>query len=134
MLFEWDSMRHQIFTDGRPHDASLGPSWMGDSIGHWEGNTLVIDVTDQIDQTWFDRAGNFHSEALHVAERYTPIDRNTISYEATMEDPKVFTRPWKISMPLYRRVEKNAQLMEYKCVEFVEELMYGHLRKKPSAQ
>ncbi len=109
-------------------------TWMGWSVGRWEGNTLVIDVTDQIDQTWFDRAGNFHSEALHVVERYTPIDRNTISYEATMEDPKVFTRPWKISMPLYRRVEKNAQLMEYKCVEFVEELMYGHLRKKPSAQ
>ena len=107
-------------------------TWMGWSVGRWEGNTLVIDVTDQIDQTWFDRAGNFHSEALHVAERYTPIDRNTISYEATMEDPKVFTRPWKISMPLYRHVEKNAQLMEYKCVEFVEELMYGHLRKKPS--
>ena len=108
-------------------------TWMGWSVGRWEGNTLVIDVTDQLDQTWFDRAGNFHSEALHVVERYTPIDRNTISYEATMEDPKVFTRPWKISMPLYRRVEKNAQLMEYKCVEFVEELMYGHLRKKPSA-
>jgi len=105
-------------------------TWMGWSVGRWEGNTLVIDVTDQIDQTWFDRAGNFHSEALHVVERYAPIDRNTISYDATMEDPKVFTRPWKISMPLYRRVEKNAQLMEYKCVEFVEELMYGHLRKE----
>ena len=109
-------------------------AWMGWSVGRWDGNTLVIDVTDQIDQTWFDRAGDFHSEALHVTERYTPIDRNTISYEATMEDPKVFTRPWKISMPLYRRVEKNAQLMEYKCAEFVEELMYGHLRKKPSNQ
>ena len=107
-------------------------AWMGWSVGHWDGNTLVIDVTDQIDQTWFDRAGNFHSEALKVVERYTPIDRNTIGYEATMEDPKVFSRPWKISMPLYRHVEKNAQLMEYKCVEFVEELMYGHLRKKPS--
>ena len=109
-------------------------TWMGWSVGRWDGNTLVIDVTDQIDQTWFDRAGDFHSEALHVTERYTPIDRNTISYEATMEDPKVFTRPWKISMPLYRHVEKNAQLMEYKCVEFVEELMYGHLRKKSSNQ
>lgn len=107
-------------------------AWMGWSVGRWDGDTLVIDVTDQIDQTWFDRAGNFHSDALHVVERYTPIDRNTISYEATMEDPKVFARPWKISMPLYRHVEKNAQLMEYKCVEFVEELMYGHLRKKPS--
>jgi len=107
-------------------------AWMGWSIGRWEGDALVIDVTDQNDQTWFDRAGNFHSEALKVVERYTLVDRNTINYEATMEDPKVFSRPWKISMPLYRHVEKNAQVMEYKCVEFVEELMYGHLRKQPS--
>ncbi len=107
-------------------------SWMGWSIGRWEGDALVIDVTDQTDQTWFDRAGNFHSEALKVVERYTLVDRNTINYEATMEDPKVFSRPWKISMPLYRHLEKNAQVMEYKCVEFVEELMYGHLRKQPS--
>ena len=113
-------------------EKSPADAWMGWSIGRWEGDTLVIDVTDQNDQTWFDRAGDFHSEALHVVERYTPIDRNTIDYEATMEDPKVFTRPWKISMPLYRHVEKNAQLLEYKCVEFVEELMYGHLRKQPS--
>ena len=104
----------------------------GHSIGRWEGDALVIDVTDQTDQTWFDRAGNFHSEALRVVERYTLVDRNTINYEATMEDPKVFSRPWKISMPLYRHLEKNAQVMEYKCVEFVEELMYGHLRKQPS--
>src|SRR5438128_2485523 len=107
-------------------------TWMGWSIGRWEGDTLAIDVTDQIDQTWFDRSVNFHSEALKVVERYTLADRNTITYEATMEDPKVFSRPWKISMPLYRHLEKNAQVMEYKCVEFVEELMYGHLRKQPS--
>jgi len=107
-------------------------SWMGWSIGRWEDDTLVIDVTDQTDQTWFDRAGNFHTEALKVVERYTLVDRNTINYEATMEDPKVFSRPWKISMPLYRHLEKNAQVMEYKCVEFAEELMYGHLRKLPT--
>jgi hypothetical protein len=107
-------------------------TWMGWSIGRWEGETLVIDVTDQTDQTWFDRAGNFHSDALKVVERFTPIDRNTINYEATMEDPKVFSRPWKITMPLYRHAEKNARLMEYKCVEFAEELMYGHLRKQSS--
>jgi hypothetical protein len=107
-------------------------SWMGWSIGRWEGDTLVIEVTDQSDQTWFDRAGDFHSDALKVVERYTPVDRNTINYEATMDDAKVFSRPWKISMPLYRHVEKNAQVMEYKCVEFVEELMYGHLRKQPT--
>lgn len=107
-------------------------TWMGWSIGRWEGETLVIDVTDQTDQTWFDRAGNFHSDALKVVERFTPVDRNTINYEATMEDPKVFSRPWKITMPLYRHAEKNARLMEYKCVEFAEELMYGHLRKQSS--
>ena len=106
-------------------------AWMGQSVGHWEGETLVVDVTGLNDQTWFDRAGNFHSDALHVVERYLRISPDVISYEATIEDPKVFTRPWKISMPLYRRQEKNAQLLDFKCVEFVEELMYGEFRKKP---
>ena len=87
--------------------------WMGWSRGHWEGDTLVVDVTGFTDQTWFDRAGNFHSDELHVVERYTPTDADHLQYEATIEDPKTFTRPWKISMPLYRRVEKNAQLLEY---------------------
>jgi len=104
-------------------------SWMGWSNGRWEGDTLVVDVTGFLDQTWLDRAGNYHSDALHVVERYTPRGPDVIQYEATIEDPKVFTRPWKISMPLYRRLERNAQLMEYKCVEFVEELMYGDLSK-----
>jgi hypothetical protein len=113
----------------KTEDAPLD-SWMGWSRGHWEGDTLVVDVTGLNDQTWFDRAGNFHSEALHVIERYTRTGPDHLSYEATIEDPKVFTRPWKISMPLYRRMEKNAQLLEYKCVEFVEELLYGHLQKK----
>jgi hypothetical protein len=106
-------------------------SWMGQSVGHWEGETLVVDVTGMNDKSWFDRAGNFHSDALHVVERYTRISPDVISYEATIEDPKVFTRPWKISMPLYRRQEKNAQLLEFKCVEFVEELIYGQWRKNP---
>ena len=114
------------------NEKSPTDTWMGWSIGRWEGDTLVIDVTDQTDQTWFDRAGDFHSDALKVVERFTAVDRNTINYEATMEDPKVFSRPWKITMPLYRHAEKNARLMEYKCVEFAEELMYGHLRKQPS--
>ncbi len=107
-------------------------SWMGWSAGRWEGDTLVVDVTGFNDQTWFDRAGNFHSDALHVVERYTPHSPYTLLYEATIEDPKVFTRPWKMSMPLYRRVEKNAQLLEFKCVELAEEIVYGHLRKKSS--
>jgi len=106
-------------------------AWMGQSFGHWEGETLVIDVTGFNDQSWFDRAGNFHSDALHVVERYTRTSPDVISYEATIEDPKVFTRPWKISMPLYRRQEKNAQILDFKCVEFVEELMYGKWRKTP---
>ena len=99
-------------------------SWMGWSIGRWDRDTLVVDVTNQVDRTWFDRAGNFHSDALHVIERYTPISAHHLMYEATIEDPKVFTRPWKISMPLYRRIEQNAQVMEFKCVEFAEQFMY----------
>jgi hypothetical protein len=103
--------------------------WMGWSRGHWEGETLVVDVTGFNDQSWFDTAGDFHSEALHVVERYTATSPDHLMYEATIEDPNVFTRPWKIRMPLYRRIEANAQLLEFKCVEFVEELMYGHLRR-----
>src|ERR1700693_2102743 len=106
-------------------------SWMGWSNGHWEGETLVVDVTSQNEDTWFDHAGNYHSDALHVVERYTARSADTLNYEATIEDSKVFSRPWKISMPLYRRVEKNARLLEYKCAEFAEELLYGPLRKKP---
>jgi hypothetical protein len=106
-------------------------SWMGWSVGRWEGDTLVVDVTGFTDQTWFDRAGNFHSDALHVTERYTPRSPDTLMYEATIEDPQVFLRPWKISLPLYRHVEKNAQLMEFKCVPFAEEVLYGPLRKHP---
>jgi hypothetical protein len=83
------------------------------------------------ERTWFDRAGDFHSDALHVVERYTPASAYHLTYEVTIDDPKVFTRPWKMSMPLYRRVDKNAQLIEFRCAEFVEELMYGHLRKQP---
>ena len=106
-------------------------SWMGQSVARWDGDTLVVDVTGLNDQTWFDRAGNFHSDALHVVERYTRTSADVLSYEATIEDPNVFTRPWKMSMPLYRRQERNAQLMDFKCVEFVEELMYGQWRKRP---
>ena len=106
-------------------------SWMGQSVGRWEGDTLVIDVTGFNDQTWFDRAGNFHTEKLHVVERYTRTAPDVITYEATIEDPNVFTRPWKMSMPLYRRLDKGVQLLDFKCVEFVEELMYGQFRKNP---
>jgi hypothetical protein len=104
--------------------------WMGHSVGRWEGDTLVVDVRNFNDKTWFDRAGNFHSDALHVVERFTPITPDVIRYEATIEDPKTFTRPWRIAMPLYRRMEPNMQLLEYRCTEFVEEFMYGNVRKE----
>jgi hypothetical protein len=115
----------------------LAPSdfYMGWSHAHWEGDTLVIDVTAFNDKTWFDRAGNYHSDALHVVERFTPMTRDALHYEATIEDPKVFTRPWKMSMVLYRLLEKNAELFEYKCVEMAEEMMYGPLNvTKPRAK
>jgi hypothetical protein len=106
---------------------SPSSTWMGWSRGRWEGDTLVVDVTRFNDQTWFDRAGNFHSDALHVIERYTPVSPYHLMYEATIEDPEVFTRSWTIRMPLYRRLETNKQLLDYECIEFVEQLMYGEL-------
>jgi len=106
-------------------------SWMGQSVGRWEGDTLVVDVKGFNDRTWFDRSGNFHSDGLHVVERYTRTSPDVMQYQATIEDPQTFTRSWKISMPLYRRQEPGAQLMDFKCVEFVEELIYGEWRKTP---
>jgi len=93
-------------------------SWMGQSVGHWESDTLVVDVTALIDQTWFDRAGNFHSDALHVVERYTPISPYHIRYEVTIEDPKVFSRPWNLSAILYRRIDPHVELLEYECYAY----------------
>ena len=110
-------------------DPAPADSFMGWSTGKWEGDTLVVDVTSLNDKTWFDRAGNFHSDALHVVERYAPASADVLRYEATIEDAKVFTRPWKMSFPVYRRLDKNAQFLEFKCVPFSEELVYGHLRK-----
>jgi len=129
MSYEFGSASRIVRMDTK--EKSPAPAWMGWNVGHWDGDTLVVDVTDQMEDTWFDRAGNFHSDALHVVERYTRTSADVVSYEATIEDPNVFTRPWKMSMPLYRRQERNAQLMDFKCVEFVEELMYGPLRKRP---
>ena len=106
-------------------------SWMGWSNGEWDGDTLVIEATGFNDQSWFDRAGNHHSSQLKVTERYTLMGDNHLQYEARIEDPATFTQPWTIRMPLYRRIEPNVQLLEFKCVEFVTELMYGHLRKEP---
>jgi hypothetical protein len=105
---------------------------MGWSNGRWDGETLVVDSSGFLDSTWFDRAGNFHSDALHVVERFTATSPDHLAYEATIEDPKVFTRPWKISLPLYRRTERNAQLLEFNCIPFAEDLIYGQLRKQPA--
>jgi hypothetical protein len=104
-------------------------SWMGWSNGKWDGDTLVVEATGFNDQSWFDRAGNNHTEALKVTERFS-LQGENLMYEARIEDPKTFTRPWTIRMPLYRRVEPNVQLLEFKCVEFSEELLYGDLKKK----
>ena len=129
IAYQYASASRTIPLKARTEEAAVD-TWMGDSVGRWDGDTLVVDSESFNDSTWFDRAGNYHSGALRVVERYTPIDANIIQYEATIEDPKVFSRPWTIRMPIYRHVETNAQLIEFKCVEFVEELMYGHLRKK----
>jgi hypothetical protein len=112
------------------HTEAPVDSWMGWSNGKWDGDTLVIEANGFNDQSWFDRAGNHHTEALKVTERYTMQGDNHLMYEARIEDPKTFTRPWTIRMPLYRRIEPNAQLLEFKCVEFSEELLYGDLKKK----
>jgi hypothetical protein len=113
----------------KPEPAPID-SWMGRSHGRWDGDTLVVEAAGFNGQAWLDRAGNFASDTLKVTERYTPQGPNIINYEATLEDPTVFTRAWKMSMPLVRRPEKNAQVLEFKCVEFAEELLYGHLRRK----
>jgi hypothetical protein len=129
MVFEFAGAVRTI-NMGKPTEAPAD-SWMGWSNGRWEGETLVIDSTGFNDMSWFDRAGNFHSDALHVVERITASSPDHLNYEATIEDKNVFSKPWKMSFPLYRRKERNAQIMEFKCVEFVEELIYGHLRKQP---
>jgi len=130
LAYEYNNASRIVYMNSK--EEAPADSWMGWSRGRWDGETLVIDVTALRDETWFDRAGNFHSDELHVVERYTPKDADHLAYEATIDDPKVFTRPWKISLPLYRRVEPHAQLGEYLCVEFADELMYGQYTKQAS--
>jgi hypothetical protein len=128
MVYEFASA-NRVINLGKPQEAPTD-TWMGTSNGRWEGETLVIDVTGLNGLAWLDRAGNFMSDAAHVVERFTRVSPDRMLYEATIEDPKVFTRPWKIRMPLYRRTEKNVQLLDFKCVEFSEELLYGEFRKQ----
>jgi hypothetical protein len=129
IIYEYAHGRRIIYTDGTRHPEGALDFWMGDSRGRWEGDTLVVDVTNFNDQTWFDWAGNFHSEALHVVERYTPSGLDRIMYEATIEDPKVFTKLWKMSMPLYRRVDKNLKLLEYECVTYLQDERFKNYTK-----
>jgi hypothetical protein len=119
ITFEWSSVFRLIYTNGKAGRTGID-FWMGDSRGRWEGDTLVVDVTSHNDKTWFDMAGNFHSDALRVVERYTLLDADTIQYEATITDPKVFTRSWKISTPLYRRKDMD-RILEYQCQAEAEE-------------
>jgi hypothetical protein len=116
-LYEYAHAVRNVFMDS-PHPRGGLEWWLGDSRGHWEGNTLVVDAADFNDLTWFDHAGNFHSKALHVIERYTLAGPDHLDYEALIEDPAVFTRPWKMRMLLYRQKEKDAQLLEYECFSF----------------
>ena len=131
MVYEFASAQRTIHMDevaeSYPVDA-----WMGHSRGHWDGDTLVVEANSFHDQTWFDRAGNFHSNALRVVERYTPASPDRLDYVATIEDPNVFTRSWTIRLPLYRRMAEHVQLLEFKCIEFSEDLLYGHLRAEPA--
>jgi hypothetical protein len=128
IAYEYDGAFRNIYLKD-PGPAPID-TWMGQSYGKWEGDTLVVDVTGLDKRTWFDRAGDFHSDELHVIERYHMVSSEVIEYEATIIDPKTYSRPWKISMPIYKHAEKNAQLLEFKCVEFVEDLMYGQFEKK----
>jgi hypothetical protein len=122
------AIRNILFKDPGPPPAD---SWMGQSVAKWEGDTLVITVTGQGDGSWLDRAGNHHSPDMVVVERWTPTSPTTVRYEATITDPNTYTRPWKMSMNLYKKQGEDARLYQFKCVQFVEELMYGDLRKVP---
>ncbi len=122
------AVRNILFTDPGPPPVD---SWMGQSVAKWDGDTLVVTVNGMNDRTWFDRAGNHHSDQMTVVERWTPTGPGVVRYEATITDANTFTRPWKLSVNLYKRVGEDARLNQFKCVEFVEELMYGDLRKEP---
>jgi hypothetical protein len=130
--YSYANANRPVYMNPKDHVVAPVDSWMGRSNGSWDGDTLVIEVNSTIDQTWLDRAGNYHSPAMVVTERYTLVDDNVMQYEATINDPETFTRPWTIRMPLYRHLEPNARLLEFNCVEFSERLLYGDLWTKES--
>lgn len=129
IAYEYAGATRNLFLED-PGEAPVD-SWMGQSYARWEDDTLVVTVTGQNDATWLDRTGNYHSASMVVTERYTMRNAHVMDYSATIEDPEVYARPWTIRMPIYRRVGVDAQLQQFKCVEFVEELLYGELRKTP---
>ena len=120
MFYEYAHTTRSVFMNSE-HPPGPIEWFMGDSRGHWEGDTLVVDVVHFTDNTWFDRAGNHHSTDLHVVERYSLISPDHIRYEATIEDPSVYTRPWKISLILYRRKEPNVRVLEYECYAYAQD-------------
>ncbi len=125
IVYEYKGAYRTIYMDS--DQPAFDATWMGTSNGHWEDDTLVVDVRGFNGHAWFDRAGNFSSDALHVVERWTPVSPYHLRYEATIEDPNVFTRPWKMNFILYRHVQENTQLIEFNCVPIVEPLMYEPL-------
>lgn len=129
IAYEFAESNRIVYVD-QPEIVSQVDAWMGHSNATWEGDTLVVSVSGQMPDTWFDRAGNHHSYQMIVEERWTPAGPNHINYTATITDPNTFTDPWSVSFPLYRHVEENMQLLEFKCVEFAEEYMYGEFRKE----
>ena len=127
--YEYAGAVRNVFLED-PGEAPVD-SWMGQSYGKWDGDTFVIEVTGLLPDTWLDRSGNLHGSTTKVVERWTPTSDYTMRYEATITDEETYTKPWTIAFNLYKRVGEDAQLQQFKCVEFVEELMYGHLRKTP---
>jgi hypothetical protein len=125
MAYSYATANRTIFMSN--HQEPPVDTWMGRSNGRWQGDTLVVETTGFNARAHLDRAGNHFSPALKVTERFTLEDANVIRYEATLEDPQTYSAPWTIRMPLYKHVEDNAELLEHKCVPFVEELQYKDL-------
>ena len=130
--YTYANANRPVYMNEDDHQIAPVDLWMGRSNGSWDGDTLVIEVNSNIDQTWLDRAGNHHSNAMVVTERYTLIADDIMQYEATIDDPQTFSRPWTIRMPLYRNIEADARLLEFNCVEYAERLLYGDLMTDPA--
>jgi hypothetical protein len=126
VVITWEFMHayRVIPTDGRPHIPAGIKLFQGDSVAHWEGETLVVDTTNLNDRTWYDTTGNFHSDAEHVVERFTPVDTNSIKYEATVDDPKTLTKPFKIAMDLYKSNDPKYEQMEFGCIEGNQDVVH----------